>query len=300
MSRYSDWITPVPGVEPVQFRTRVWSAGVAQSPDPWPVPLPPVTADAPHGAPTLVGPGVGGRISSGPAGPAATVVNVGGVVLYDFAPTPFLPPLPPGAIGVEVDGPAQIASTVEVSGGVVGGSQVTHSPPTAVGTESFEAQVLIASHAHWALDGTHLTVEALTPGMMASWYVAGGVPVPGRTVLSQGSWPAPGDEEFAGTFTATTAAESAINLVAVPSHLIWPFGVPAPAVGTGHYRTDVRAPSATAVVARPRYRWVFPVQGTWRLRQRQTLPGADSWPLRQRQNGGATGAWPLRQRQQGL
>lgn len=50
----------------------------------------------------------------------------------------------------------------------------------------------------------------------------------------------------------------------------------------------------------PRWRFVLPGGGSWRLRQRQSLPGSDSWPLRQRQNGVHSGAWSLRQRQRGV
>lgn len=65
--------------------------------------------------------------------------------------------------------------------------------------------------------------------------------------------------------------------------------------------TEIRDITLTAVVRPPRYRYKYDGQaGSWRTRQRQTLPGADSWPIRQLQAGGHSGSWSTRQRQKGV
>lgn len=132
------------------------------------------------------------------------------------------------------------------------------------------------------------------------------LPSPVRRLLNDGA-------PTAGTYELTTYDDTVCLGIHTPEiltppdpsgyPLTAPAGVPFVAssawdlYGVGAQVTGI---TVTRLWQPPRYRFVTPTRGMWRLRQRQSLAGSDGWALRQRQAGGHPGSWPLRQRQPGV
>ncbi|MCR6647803.1 MAG: hypothetical protein NVV70_06545 [Cellulomonas sp.] len=224
----------------------------------------------------------------------------------DLPDDPALP-LPPGAIGYELDGGlgniTVLARTLRV-----------HVTTTMPSSHTIGVRVLPPEReapAWWTRYGPLGPPSQLDPSLhepaAAFTWLGAGTYAPQLGPGDVWAWPAgehdelvPGAGEEPEQRWLDVPVLAGVDEVAiVPYDSAWSSLVSGPTAVD--YLTEIRGVELTSTVQPPRYRYLFEgAQGQWRVRQRQTLSGADSWPIRQRQAGGHSGSWTQRQRQTGV
>lgn len=245
-------------------------------------------------------------VASVPAGRRGDVTDTAGLSvwgwhLWGWSPPAWEPDLPEGAIGVEFDGSVDVGP-VTVAGGIAAAAEHLSDfgeGPSGI-TQAFSGKIVQASDV--TRSGLTVTVPPLSPSVVAGWDELASMSVPAQDLAPSvestgitGVTPVP--------FEIPADGDLSIAMLVSLIQDTDPPEFPAPDGSRRHvfqYWAGNVDLTARALVTRPRYRFLYPTGGMWRLRQRQSLTGTDSWPLRQRQNGGATGSWPLRQRQRGV
>ncbi len=291
---------PAPAVEQVSFGMASWY--VSATGWPWASTARSVTS-SPAGAESDV-PLAANAVVTAERTTLGAVVNsalVLGRYLWGWTPAAWAPEMPEDATAVEYEGDV-VLGPVTVSGGVVATAyHLASAGRPADVTQEATGQVVAASGV--TRSGQTVSVPALSPSVIHGWAPLAGMTVPTQAREPVGTSPTlPGDLTPV-TFTSTQSGDLSLAVIVDLAASTTPPTAPLADGGWAHtlgYLGGAVDLAARALVTRPRYRFIYPGGGAWRLRQRQTLTGTDGWPLRQRQNGGHSGSWPLRQRQRGV